>query len=113
MKANRGASLDEEPVTIQTLNLSSSFTSSTFTGVYLATVSAPYRGIHTASAIRFAVSASGTTSPFGKCGVRPHLIGQKRNTPLYRHRRANQFLADCVDAGAVLLKDFGCQTIFF
>jgi hypothetical protein len=52
MKANNGASVDDEPVTIQTLNFSS-----TFIGAWLATVSAPYCGIQSASAIRFAVSA--------------------------------------------------------
>src|SRR5215471_17120376 len=77
MKANSGASVDEEPVTIQTLNLSSNVTSFAATGVCLATVSAPYRAIHTASAIRFAVSASGTTSPFGSGGFDPISLGRK------------------------------------
>ena len=64
MKANNAASDFGEPLTIHTLNFNSAFN-----GCWLAIVSLPYIGIHMLSAIRFAVSASGTTPASGRTGL--------------------------------------------
>ena len=64
MKANNAASGPYEPVTIHTL-----YFSSVCNGLWLAMVSAPYRGCQMASAIRSAVSASRTTPDFGRTGL--------------------------------------------
>jgi hypothetical protein len=58
--AGAGGLTDDRVSCIFALNFSS-----VFIGACLATVPAPYCGIHTASAIRFAVSASGTTPASG------------------------------------------------
>src|SRR5262244_3136381 len=84
MKANNGASIDDEPVTIQTLNFSS-----VFIGAWLATVSAPYP-----QRLRNSLCRVG--------------IGSK-----YLHRRASQFLADRVYAKAPLTKNFRGHAFFF
>src|SRR5262249_48863771 len=64
MKANNAASDSGEPLTIHTLNFNSAFK-----GSWLAIFSSPNIGIHTLSAILFAVSASGTTPAPGGIGL--------------------------------------------